>query len=93
MGAENRRKDVGSMLGFLIRRLENSVNRAFLESVGDKAVKGELWNPPFISCAQDYSLDELINFWTYSVTFRMSYSPFLDTGILYWNNLVNKISE
>ena len=33
------------------------------------------------------------NFWTYSVKFRLSYSPFSDTGILYRNNLVNKISE
>ena len=40
----------------------------------------------------DQGVDKLINFFTYSVNFRLSYSPFSDTGILYRNNLVNKIS-
>ena len=38
-------------------------------------------------------MDELIRFLIYSVYFRLSYSPFSDIGILYRNNLVNKISE
>ena len=41
----------------------------------------------------DQDVDELIYFWSYSVNFRLCYSPFSDTGILYRNNLVNKISE
>ena len=41
----------------------------------------------------DQGVDELINFGTYSVNFWLSYSPFLDTGILYRNSLVNNISE
>ena len=41
----------------------------------------------------DQGEDEVINFITYSINFRLSYSPFSDTGSLYRNNLVNKISE
>ena len=39
----------------------------------------------------EQGVDELINFWIYFVNFWLSYSPFTDTGILYRNNLVNKI--
>ena len=46
-----------------------------------------------LSVVTDQGVDELINFWTYSVNFRLRYSPFLDTGILYRNNLLNEISE
>ena len=41
----------------------------------------------------DEDVNELLNFCTYSVNFRLSYSHFLVIGILYRNNLVNKISE
>ena len=41
----------------------------------------------------DHGVDELINFYTYSENFRLVYSPFSDTGILYRNTIVNKISE
>ena len=41
----------------------------------------------------DQGVDELINFDTFYENFRLAYSPFLDTGILYRNNLVNKITE
>ena len=40
-----------------------------------------------------FDVDELINFWAYSVNFPLSYSPFSNIGILYRNNFVNKISE
>ncbi|MEW8547075.1 MAG: hypothetical protein AB2693_26465 [Candidatus Thiodiazotropha sp.] len=38
---------------FAMRRLENSLCRPFFELGKVKAVKGEEWAPPFISCAQD----------------------------------------
>ena len=49
-------------------------------------------NPDIWHIVTDQDVDELINFWTKSVNFRWSYSPFSDIGILYRNNLVNKIS-
>ena len=52
-----------------------------------------LGSPGIWHISTDQGVDELINFRTYSVNFWLSYSPFSDTGILYRNNLVNKISE
>ena len=56
---ESRRKVVSSRLVFAMRRLENSFCQpsskwvSFFELGKAKAVKGDGWAPPFISCAQD----------------------------------------
>ena len=50
------------------------------------------WDPVIWHIVTDQAVDELINFWTYSVNFRLRYFPFSDIGILYRNDLVNKIS-
>ena len=50
-------------------------------------------DPDIWHIVTDQGVDELINFYTYSENFRLAYSPFSETGILYRNNLVNKISE
>ena len=49
-------------------------------------------DPDIWHVVTDQGVDELIDFWTYSVNCLLSYSPFSDTGILYRNNRVNKIS-
>ena len=43
--------------------------------------------------ATDQDVDELINFYTYSENFQLAYSPFSNTGVLYRNNIANKITE
>ena len=48
-------------------------------------------DPDIYHIVTNEDVDELINFWTYSVNFWLSYSPFSDIGILYRNNLVNEI--
>ena len=56
--AESRHKALSLRLGLAMRRLENSVCPpssnigTFFQLGKDKAVKGEGWAPPFISCAQ-----------------------------------------
>ena len=57
--AESRREVVSLNLGYAMRRMENSHCEPsskwvpFFESGKDKTEKGEGWDPPFISYAQD----------------------------------------
>ena len=52
--AESRHKAVSSMLGFAkLSLLTQQGMGTFFELGKDKAVKGEGWAPPSISCAQD----------------------------------------
>ena len=50
-------------------------------------------DPDIWDIVTDQGVVELINFLTYIVNFRLSYSRFSDTGIMYRNNVVYEISE
>ena len=59
-----------------------------------KGPQGRLVLPTvYSSLNKDIIIIIIIIIITYSLNFRLSYSPFSDTSILYRNNLVNKISE